>query len=89
MNILWLLLVAFHMFIIIGYALAFFSVPFLTPWYIAIPICSFIFLITFSKEIKCPLTNWENNIRIKLGKKRIGGFVGHYFIKPIRKLLLS
>ena len=89
MNILWLLLVAFHMFIIIGNALAFFSVPFLTPWYIAIPICSFIFLITFSKEIKCPLTNWENNIRIKLGKKRIGGFVGDYFIKPIRKLLLS
>jgi len=73
--------------VIFGNALAFFSVPFLTPWYIALPICSFIFLITFSREIRCPLTNWENDIRVKLGKKKIGGFVGHYFIKPLRKLL--
>tara|TARA_R100000306_G_C4377683_1_gene142714 strand:- start:2994 stop:3260 length:267 start_codon:yes stop_codon:yes gene_type:complete len=83
----WILLVIFHMFIIIGNAVSFFIAPFLAPWYISLPICSFIFLITFSKEIKCPLTNWENNMRASMGKKQIGGFIGHYVIKPLSKLL--
>ena len=73
--------------VVIGNLIAFFTVPFLTPWYIALPICSFIFLVSFSKEIKCPLTNLENDIRLKLGKKKIGGFIGHYVVKPIRKCL--
>ena len=87
MRFLLFLVVALHLFVVIGNAIAFFIVPFLTPWYVAIPICSFIFLVSFSKEIKCPLTNWENTLRMKIGKKRIGGFIGHYIIKPIRKLL--
>tara|TARA_R100000306_G_scaffold62289_1_gene68232 strand:+ start:2818 stop:3084 length:267 start_codon:yes stop_codon:yes gene_type:complete len=87
MRVLWLLLVIFHMWVVIGNLCSFFVVPFLTPWYIALPICSFIFLVSFSKEIKCPLTNWENAIRMKLGKKKIGGFIGYYVVKPIRKCL--
>jgi len=87
MRILWFLLVIFHLAVVIGNAIAFFIVPFLTPWYIALPICSFIFLVSFSKEIKCPLTNLENEIRIKIGKRRIGGFIGYYVVKPIKKCL--
>jgi hypothetical protein len=87
MRILWFLLVIFHLAVVIGNAIAFFIVPFLTPWYIALPICSFIFLVSFSKEIKCPLTNWENEVRIKIGKRRIGGFIGYYVVKPIKKCL--
>ena len=87
MRILWFLILALHLFVVIGNAIAFFIVPFLTPWYIAIPICSFICLVSFSKDIKCPLTNWENEVRIRIGKKRIGGFIGHYIVKPIRKFL--
>jgi len=87
MRFLFIILVIWHMSVVIGNLFAFFVVPFLTPWYIAVPICSFIFLVTFSKEIKCPLTNWENEVRVRIGKKRIGGFVGHYIVKPIRKLL--
>jgi len=86
MKIAWMLLIIFHMCIIVGNAVSFFIAPFLSPWYVALPICSFIFLITFSKEIRCPLTNWENEIRTKLGKKTIGGFIGLYVIKPIRKI---
>lgn len=82
----WILLVVFHMVVVVGNGVAFLVVPFLAPWYIALPICSFIFLISFSKHITCPLTDWENNVRMKLGKKKIGGFVGHYLIKPIRKM---
>lgn len=78
-------LVAFHMMVIIGNFAAFFLAPILSPWYEALPICSFILLITCSRELKCPLTRLENYIRQELGMKRIGGFIGHYFIRPIRK----
>ena len=46
---------------------------------------SVVLLLVFSKVLDCPLTNLENHLRKKLGMKRIGGFVGHYFIKPIRR----
>tara|TARA_Y100001951_G_scaffold84804_1_gene74409 strand:+ start:60 stop:464 length:405 start_codon:yes stop_codon:yes gene_type:complete len=80
-------IVALHMFVIIGNVLAFFISPFLAPWYEALPICSFILLISFSQELKCPLTRLENSIRVKLGKKRIGGFIGHYFLRPVKYYL--
>jgi len=76
--------VTLHILVVLGNALAFFITPFLAPWYEALPICSFILLISFSQELKCPLTRLENSIRVKLGKKRIGGFVGHYFVRPVR-----
>jgi hypothetical protein len=78
-------LVLFHGYIVGANVLAFFVVPFLEPWYVAVPIMSLILLLVFSKVLDCPLTNLENRLRKKLGMKRIGGFVGHYFLKPIRK----
>lgn len=82
-------LVVFHGFIVGSNILAFFVVPFLEPWYVSVPICSLILLLTFSKIIDCPLTRLENYIRQSLGMKRIGGFAGHYLIKPWRKLWQS
>ena len=78
-------LVLFHSYIVGANVLAFFVVPFLEPWYVAVPIMSLILLLVFSKVLDCPLTNLENLLRKRLGMKRIGGFVGHYFLKPIRK----
>tara|TARA_R110002020_G_scaffold134222_1_gene299599 strand:- start:2312 stop:2587 length:276 start_codon:yes stop_codon:yes gene_type:complete len=79
------LLVLFHGYIVVANVLAFFVVPFFEPWYVAVPIMSLILLLVFSKVLDCPLTNLENHLRKKLGMKRIGGFVGHYFLKPIRR----
>ena len=53
-----------------------------TPWYIALPLCTFIGVISFSRVIDCPLTRAENKLRRKLGLPQIGGFIKHYFIKP-------
>jgi hypothetical protein len=52
------------------------------PWYIGVPLCTFIVLITFSRVIDCPITRYENKVRKRLGKETIGGFVKHYLIKP-------
>ncbi|MAG59513.1 hypothetical protein CMO96_01860 [Candidatus Woesebacteria bacterium] len=52
------------------------------PWYIGMPLCTFIAVITFSRVIDCPITRLENKIRKRLGKNTIGGFVKHYLIKP-------
>tara|TARA_R110000803_G_scaffold62953_2_gene123399 strand:- start:259 stop:591 length:333 start_codon:yes stop_codon:yes gene_type:complete len=43
------------------------------------------FLIRLSVASDCPFTNYENVLRERLGLRRIGGFIGHYFIKPFRK----
>ena len=80
-------LVVFHMLVVLGNFLSFFVTPMLAPWYEALPICSFILLISFSRELKCPLTRLENYLRKKLGMKKIGGFIGHYLIRPTRKKL--
>jgi len=78
-------IVLFHASMVGANLLAFFLVPFLEPWFVAAPIMSLVLLLTFSKVLDCPLTNLENYHRKRLGMKRIGGFVGHYFLKPIRK----
>ena len=84
MKIAWMILVIFHIGVVFGNAAAFVSLPFLTPWYIALPMCSFICLITFSRELRCPLTNLENSMRKKMGKKEIRGFIGHYMWRPMK-----
>jgi hypothetical protein len=78
-------LVLFHGFIVGGNIVSFFVVPFLEPFYVSIPIMSLVLLLVFSRVLDCPLTNWENRIRQRLGMKRIGGFTGHYLIKPWRR----
>ena len=81
----WLFLVIVHVILVLGVVTSFIILPFFAPWYIALPLCLFIWFFTTS-AVDCKLTSLENVMRRRLGMKRIGGFVGHYFIKPIKKL---
>ena len=78
--------ILFHAFVIIVNIAAFFVLPFYYPLWVWMPVCSFILTVTFTREI-CPLTRLENYLRTSLGMSRIGGFIGHYFVKPIKRLL--
>ena len=78
--------ILFHAFVIVVNIAAFFILPFLYPLWVWMPVCSFILTVTFTREI-CPITRLENYLRTSLGLPRIGGFIGHYFIKPIKRLL--
>ena len=81
-------LVTFHAFVIAVNIVAFFILPFLYPLLVWMPLNSFILTVTFTREI-CPLTRLENYIRTSLGMPRIGGFIGHYLVRPIKKFLKS
>ena len=84
----WLrLLVATHFFVVVGNGLAFFIIPFYQPWYVALPTCSIIFFLTFGR-VECPSTRWENRIRRKLGMEEDQGFVKHYIVKTIKRILM-
>ncbi len=76
-------LVVAHMCIIVANVAAFFLAPFFTSWYIAVPLCTYIFNLAFNKEWSCPLTDFENKLRVKLGMPKINKFIGHYIKKPI------
>jgi len=79
-------LITFHYFVIIVNIIAFFILPFMYPLLVWMPLNSFILTVTFTREI-CPLTRLENYIRTSLGMPRIGGFLGHYIVRPVKKLL--
>jgi hypothetical protein len=81
------LLVAIHFVLVVGMAASFLILPFYAPWYVALPLCAFIWFFATSR-VDCKLTDLENLMRRRLGMKRIGGFVGHYMLKPAKKLLL-
>jgi len=83
-----LIVVLLHWAVVIGNFCAFFILafqgftPYGFPWYVCLPLCSFIALISFSRVLDCPMTRYENKMRVKLGKPTIKGFIGHYFLKP-------
>ena len=81
-------LVTFHYFVITVNIVAFFILPFLYPLLVWMPLNSFILTVTFTREI-CPLTRLENYIRTSLGMPRIGGFIGHYLVRPVKNFLKS
>jgi hypothetical protein len=76
-------LVVLHILLVIAVVLSFFILPFLAPWYVAVPCMTFIWFFSTTR-VDCQLTNLENWMRKQLGMKRIGGFVGHYFLKPAK-----
>ena len=64
------------------------SVPLLLicePFYISIPLCTWILHLSFSRVLDCPWTRLENQYRSKLGKPEIGGFISHYIKQPLRR----
>ena len=78
-------IVTVHILVCIGNVISFFVLPFIEPPWIVLPCCSLIFFLSFQKEVQCPLTRLENIYRRKLGLPTIKGFVGHYFVSPLRK----
>lgn len=73
-----------HMLVVMINMMAFFILPFTYPIYVWIPLNSFILITMFSRSL-CPLTQLENYLRHKIGKPAIGGFIGHYFVRPIQR----
>jgi hypothetical protein len=63
--------------------------PFVTlsgtvPFYISVPIMTWIGNLILAPPSQCPLTRIENKIRERLGLLPIRGFIKHYFINPFR-----
>tara|TARA_A100001037_G_scaffold300061_1_gene326861 strand:- start:7242 stop:7655 length:414 start_codon:yes stop_codon:yes gene_type:complete len=87
-NLKLLLVVLLHHAVVIGNFSAFFILafqgftPYGFPWYVALPLCSFIVLVSFSKVLDCPMTRYENKLRREIGKQEIRGFMKHYIIRP-------
>lgn len=79
LQILFKLLVFIHIIVVLCNVAAFFVLPFSEPWYVALPLCSFLLLLSFSRD-QCPLTRLENKLRRKLGLTPIRGFIGHYLL---------
>jgi hypothetical protein len=82
---LWELVVAFHLFVVFGNLFAIFVLPFMTPWYISLPLMTWVFNLTFTQMVDCPVTKLENKLRRELGMKEIKFFVGHYITWPIKR----
>ena len=79
--------VALHLSVVVVNCISFFVLPFLySPW-IWVPLNSFILTVTFAPPGACPLTRLENKLRQRLDLPRIGGFLGHYIVKPIKMRL--
>jgi len=78
-------LIVCHMLVVVGNAMSFIVLPFFTPPYVALPLMSMITLITFSRQLVCPLTRLENYLRRQIGLPQIGGFISHYMVKPIKR----
>lgn len=74
-----------HHFVVLTNIISFFLSPFLFHPLLACPIMSNILVISFSRN-ECPITTFENYLRAKLGMKKIGGFIGHYYVRPARSL---
>ena len=87
-NLKLLIVVLVHHAVVLGNFSAFFILAFqgFTPWglswYVALPLCTFIVLVTFSKVLDCPMTRYENKLRKDVGKPEIKGFVKHYIMRP-------
>ena len=83
-----LIVVLLHWAVVLGNFSAFFILafqgftPYGLPWYVCLPLFSFIALISFSRVLDCPMTRYENKLRVQLGRPTIKGFIGHYFLKP-------
>jgi hypothetical protein len=81
-TIIFYLIVCIHHIFCAGNLLSIFVLPFVEPWYVSIPLLSFLLNLFLNDSFKlCPLTRIENNIRLAINKPTISSFVGHYYIK--------
>ena len=80
-------LVLFHMSVVVTNIVSFFILPFCYPLYLWVPVNSFILAVSFTREL-CPLTRLENHLRRSLGMKPIGGFIGQYVYRPVKRFMV-
>lgn len=78
------LLVTAHAAIIVGNIAALFVLPFMAPWYVSIPLMSWLANLMFTAQ-PCPLTKLEDRYRRHLGLPEVKHFMGHYFVWPLKK----
>ena len=79
-------LVLFHHLGILGFLV---SAPLLMikePFWVWLPVNTWIMHLIFSPVLVCPLTIWENRLRRKLDKPELKTFFLHYYIKPIKRI---
>ena len=79
-------LVVVHIILIFGVLGSFFILPFWGPL-VHRPATNDIHLVLLYNQGRMSFDNLENAWRQRLKMKRIGGFVGHYGLKPIKKLI--
>jgi len=77
-------LVVFHAAVLFFNLVTIVLLPFLTPWYIALPIITLLVNLMFS-PVSCPLTRLESRIRRSLSLPEIRHFMKYYVVDPIRK----
>ncbi len=70
-------IIAFHFLIIVINIFSFFTLPFATPWYVAVPIMVYI-ANAVGTSVPCALTGLENRLRRRLGMPPIRYFIKHY-----------
>lgn len=87
LQVMLVVLVAVHFAIVLGNVAAFFALPFMVPWYIALPLCTWIWTLGTTANFTCRLTEWENRLRNKLELPEIRTFIGHYFMKRVYRLI--
>lgn len=79
---------AFHMLLFFMNVAAIFVLPFVMlpdQWYLWAPLETYLVNLIFSSNKECVLTKLENKVRVALGWRPIGGFFGHYFLKPFKR----
>lgn len=59
--------------------------PILTPWYIFIPLGTWIVRLPYVEGI-CPLTSLESSLRVKLGQPPIKSFIKQNILRPYVKI---
>jgi hypothetical protein len=76
-SVFYIQLVLHFLLILVNY-ISIFILPFYAPWYISVPLITFLINLMFSNSFSCPLTRFENKLRRQLGLPTIKSFIGHY-----------
>lgn len=81
MWLLWYILhpiiIVVHSGIVIGNLFVLVILPFYTPWYVWLPLCTLVVRMITDPN-PCIATKLENSLRSKIGKRSIPGFVSNY-----------
>lgn len=72
-----------HLALVLTNLASIFVLPFKAEWFIASPLCTILGIILFSKSFDCPITKFENWLRVQLELPQIKSFIGHYIFKYI------